>query len=249
MDARAGGVPLESREPTPEGRALGRIAKLLALAESTSRHEAESAMGAAQRLMLKHNIEAALATDQPSYSFRHVGAPSGRVDESQRVLSVILDEFFFVDAIWVPVWRPFEGKRGSVLEICGTIENLESAEYVHAYLSHTAENLWALHKKSKGIRGNTKRRTFLAGVMNGFMQKLENERRTQRKAGLVWRGDAAQTQYFRRRHPYVRRSGHSGRHDHDTYRAGCEAGGRIVLRRAVKQGSVSGPRLLSGNKA
>ena len=32
----------------------------------------------------------------------------------------------------MPVWRADEGKRGTQLEICGTPENVELADYVHA---------------------------------------------------------------------------------------------------------------------
>ena len=36
------------------------------------------------------------------------------------LLGAILGKHFFVEVIWVPVYRPLEQKRGSVLEVCGT---------------------------------------------------------------------------------------------------------------------------------
>ena len=54
----------------------------------------------------------------------------------------------------MPVYRAREGKRGSVLEIVGTEANLAMAEYVHAFMMHTAEELWAAHKRARGISGD-----------------------------------------------------------------------------------------------
>lgn len=246
IDARSLGLPVAQRGDTPEGRVLERVAKLLALAESPNAHEAQAAMSAAQRLMLKYNIDALLASGAHHYAFRHLGKPSGRVEESQRVLSSILSEHFFVEAIWVPVYRPVEQKRGSVLEICGTPHNLELAEYVHAFLTRTAQQLWLEHKKLHHIRRNAHRRAFVTGVMSGFSKKLEAERGKNQEAGLVWQGDAELLRYFRRRHPHVRWTRPSGRYDRETYYAGHEAGGKIVLRRGISEGATGGPKLLPG---
>ena len=246
IDARPLGLPHARHEDTPEGRVLERVAKLLALAESPNAHEAQAAMSAAQRLILKYNIEALLSSDRHHYHFRHLGKPSGRTEESQRILSTILSEHFFVEAIWVPVYRPVEQKRGSVLEICGTPHNLELAEYVHAFLTRTAEQLWREHKKHNGIRRNAHRRAFVTGVMTGFSKKLESERGKNQEAGLVWQGDAELHGFFRRRHPHVRWARPTGRYDRDSYHAGREAGGKIVLRRGVSQGATGGPKLLPG---
>src|SRR5581483_4894672 len=60
IDARAAGLPEDVRDDGAgtDGRVLERIAKLLRLAESPNEYEAQSAMNAAQRLMLKHNLDA-----------------------------------------------------------------------------------------------------------------------------------------------------------------------------------------------
>ena len=121
-------------------RVFERVARLLALAESPSVHEAEAAMAAAQRLMLKRNVEQKAAGAPQDYAFRHLGEPSTtRAFEWDRLLASILAKHFFVEVIWVPVYRAREGKRGSVLEICGTPDNLEMAEFAYAFLRHTAE--------------------------------------------------------------------------------------------------------------
>jgi hypothetical protein len=238
IDAAAAGLP--DAAPTPEAdRILSRVAKLLALAESPNVHEAELAMAEAQRLMLRHNVD---ATARAAYSFRHLGAPSGRVGEHERILANILNDHFFVECIWVPVWRAREGKRGSVLEVCGTTVNLTIAEHTHAFLLHTAERLWAQYKRDHAV-GNRDRRTYLAGVMTGFREKLDAQRKRHQREGLVWVGDADLTKYWRRRHPYVRFTRHVGAAQNEAHAHGRAAGRNIVLQRAMHE-RVSRGRLL-----
>jgi hypothetical protein len=241
FDAAARGLP-EARESSP---ILDRIAKLLALAESANEHEAQAAMSAAQRLMLKHNIDAVSASTRAVYTYRHLGVPTGRLAESQRLLATILQQYFFVDVIWVSVWRALEGKRGSVMEVCGTPENVELAAYVHAFLTHTADRLWREHKRALRLRGDTGRQSYLAGVMSGFREKLDRERKKNASAGLVWVGDADRDRYFRSRHPNVRWSRYSSGAGTEAYASGREAGRNIVLHRGVQAGPSGAVRLLA----
>jgi len=245
IDARAAGVPAAEGSVNHErARVLERVAKLLALAESPNLHEAQAAMSAAQRLMLKYNLEALHASSTRAYGFRHLGAPTGRVSESQRILALILMDYFFVEVVWVPVWRAREARRGSVLEICGTPENLELGAYVHSFLSHTAERLWREYQRAQGIRKNAQRRTFVAGVMVGFRDKLEREKSANQTQGLVWLGDAALKDYFRVRHPRIQWSRHSGSRRTEVWSHGRDAGRRIVLHRGIEHGPSGGSRFL-----
>jgi hypothetical protein len=244
IDYRAAGVPQSSGVSDANTRMLERVAKLLALAESSNVHEAEAAMSAAQRLMLKYNIDAALQGSAQHYTFRHLGNPSGRVSAAEHVLAAILDEHFFVDAIWIPVWRPLQGKRGSVLEVCGTPENVEMAAYAHSFLLHTAGRLWKEHQRKLEISANAKRRSFVTGVMQGFREKLSKQKHANCEQGLVWAGDAALRSYFKQRHPYVRHSSYGGGRLGDAFAQGRRAGHQIVLHRGVSQGSSGERRLL-----
>lgn len=246
IDARAAGLPAGPAADAPESRVLERVRRLLALAESQNQHEAEAAMGAAQRLLLRHNLEVAGATARASYVFRQIGEPSGRQPESRRVLASILSEHFFVQVIWVPAWRVREGKRGSVLEICGTRDNVDLAEYVHAFMEQTAARLWREYKRDRGVRGDADRRTFESGLMTGFKHKLDAQRKHAREAGLVWAGDHELQGYFRQRHPRVRWAAYGGRPRSEAYRDGKRAGASVVLHRGVRQGAGGAVRLLRG---
>ncbi|HET7542652.1 MAG TPA: DUF2786 domain-containing protein, partial [Polyangiaceae bacterium] len=57
IDPSAAGVPGVDKQTAVDEHLLARIAKLLALAESSNEHEAQAAMSAAQRLMLKYNLD------------------------------------------------------------------------------------------------------------------------------------------------------------------------------------------------
>jgi hypothetical protein len=230
-------------DPAPAGAAhpiLDRVAKLLALAESPNEHEAHAAMDAAQRIMLRHNIDALADGPSRGFGFRHLGRPTGRILEAERIVARILADHFFVDVLWVPVWRVLEGKRGTVLEACGRPENLELADYVHAYLLNVAEALWKEHKRSRGVRANRDRQAYLAGVMSGFAQRLEADRTRNAQTGLVWLGDPAIVEYRRKRHPYTRTVRRRSSASSAAHGAGRSAGRLIVLRRGVKTGA-SGP--------
>jgi hypothetical protein len=246
VDAGASGLPSPSdKTDEREERVVGRIARLLALAESPNQHEAEAAMAAAQRLMLKYNIDVARDASERAFSHRCLGKPSGRVSESERILAMLLGKHFFVEVIWVPCYRPLEGKAGSILEICGTRANLAIAEYVHGFLMHTAAHLWEQHRRSKGIRSNRDRRVFLSGVMSGFAEKLSKQGAAHREEGLVWVQDGDAVAFFRKRHPFVRHVRHEGHRKNEAYAHGKEAGRNIVLRRGVNAAATSGGLLLA----
>jgi hypothetical protein len=155
IDARAAGMPAGMPAGAPDGGphpVLRRITRLLALAESPNLHEAEAAMNEARRLMLLHNVDAAATASADGYGYRHVGRVKARTEISERILAGILGRHFFVSVIWTPSYLPEAGRRGHVLELCGTPANLEVAAYVHAFLTDTAERLWREHKCALGIR-------------------------------------------------------------------------------------------------
>lgn len=244
IDAKRGmdsGPPPGNVSGVPENRRIAaRISALLALAGSANRHEAQAAMNAAQRLMLKHNVEADRFTRRSGYTFCHLGEPTGRVPESHRTLAYILSRFFFVKAIWIPVYRPRTGKRGTVLEICGEPHNLEIAAFVHGFLIETAERLWKRHKEKHHITSNRDRLRFHAGVMSGFQQKLDQQEKKHQEQGLVWVGDGGLQAYYRSRYPRITTTHGRQKKIHAAFASGREAGKGIILHRTIHDSRKSG---------
>jgi len=243
IDARSSGVPEAARSPESE-RVLERVHKLLALAQSDNRHEAEAAAAAAQRLMLRHNIEAPTPRRERCYGYRHLGRITGRVSEWERRLGNILSEHFFVEIIWVPAYRPREQKSGSVMEAIGSPENLALAAYVYDFLVRSGEQLWSAHKQREGLRHDRDRMTYLAGVMSGFAQKLENQARAHKADGLVWIPEAQLREYTRKRHPYLRTVSHAGPRRRGAFEQGQAAGRNVLLHRGITESRGGKPKLL-----
>jgi hypothetical protein len=254
IDARASGAAsASSTADDPASRTVDRIRKLLALAQSPNQHEAEVAATTARRLMLKLNIEVEAsgpaAAARRRYGFRHLGRPSGRILEHDRRLASILTQYFFVQSLWIPVYRPLEGKRGTVLEICGLEANLVMAEHVHAFLSATAARLWSDYAHASGRSSNRDRQAFLAGVMRGFEGKLAAQSKQFQEQGLVWVPTAELRGYFRRRYPKIQTVRRGGARRNDAYSEGHRAGGEIVLSQPVESGpSGARPKALRAAK-
>lgn len=253
IDARASGpASTMLAADDPASRTVDRIRKLLALAQSPNQHEAEAAATAARRLMLKFNIEVEQAAgpsaaERRRYGFRHLGRPSGRILEHDRRLASLLARYFFVQSLWIPVYRPLEGKRGSVLEICGLEANLMMAEHVHAFLSATATRLWSDYARTSGRSSNRDRQAFLAGVMRGFDAKLEAQSQQFQEQGLVWVPTADLDRYFRRRYPRIQTVRRGGARRNDAFSEGHRAGHEIVLSQPVESGpSGRRPKALRG---
>ena len=241
IDPRAHGLPaVEPSEEAPRSRIVERVAKLLALAASASEHEAQTAMNTAQRLMLEHNVADAQRAGR-SFVSRTLGEPATRLEEARSRIGGLIAQHFFVEAVELRVWIARQGRRGTVIEVTGTPENVAMAEYVYAFLDRTADALWAEHKKSRAISGNRDRRAFRAGVVRGFRLKLESERSSHREHGLVWVGDPALHEHHRTRYPrlvHIRRGGNSG---HEARRHGEAAGQTVVLHRPVEGGHTARP--------
>ena len=247
IDARAAGRPIPASSAAETDRILERIRKLLALAGSPNRHEAEIAMNRAHELMLRHNIDAANANAERRYEVRHVGDPEKRATSVEVEVAGLLAQYFFVEVIRVPVYLPRLGKRGALYELVGTRANVEMASHVYAFLLATCDRLWRENRNDARVKSGRDRLSYQRGVVRGFSEKLRDERHQLRGAGLIWVGDSQLGDFFRARHPRIVRRSHRVRLSDGAHAAGREAGRGVVLHRPVEQSRSSGsPRLLRG---
>ncbi|MFO7564918.1 MAG: SprT-like domain-containing protein [Enhygromyxa sp.] len=255
IDGRATADPqVESASDEAGDRIVARIRKLLALAQSPNQNEAETAATAARRLMLKFNIEVDQArggdpAGKRRYGYRHLGKGSGRILEHERRLARILVDYFFVEGIWLPIYRPLEGKRGTVFEICGLEPNLMMAEHVHDFLTATAERLWADYRRTSKRTSNRDRQAFLAGVMRGFESKLATQSVEFQEQGLVWVPAPDLHEYFRCRYPKTTTVRRGGASRNQAYAEGNRVGKDIVLSQPVESGPSGGrPKALRAGR-
>ncbi len=213
---------------------LDKIQKLLALAQSSNEHEAQSAMAKAHELLLKHNLSLLDVQTEWNYIYKQIGK-MGRRNPIKSIISAIISNFFFVEAIWTFGYDQHENRSGQVLEIYGTPENVEMAEYVYGYLQNISELLWAEYKRRGKINGNRHRRTFIYGLLEGFYNKLDSRFTDESKSkDLVWTGDPRLKEFYHRRNPRIARSSSRySRSCQDTYNSGINQGKNLVIHKGI----------------
>jgi len=231
--------PRASAEPDGEAdRVLARVRKLLALAGSTNVHEAEAAMAKANSLLLKYNLQQPLDDAGSSYGHRQLGRSAAAIPLHWKLVAVILEEFFFVECIWVGSYNAQRDRMERVLEIDGTHANLDFAAHVHDFLHSACERLWRAARSDTSARTagstRTRKREFVNGVLSGFRDKLQEGRAGDEERGLIWVGDPRLQSYFTRRHPRVRKLSGAGVHLTGAYRAGERAGRELTVHRPIR---------------
>ncbi len=241
IGAHASGAP-RPREQDETSRTLRRVQKLLALATSANRHEAETAMAAANTLLLRYNLELPQGGPPLGYAARRLGTSAAALPLDWKLVGAILAEFFFVECIWTTTYNPRRDRHERVLEVMGSEANLEMAGYVHDFLHASVDRLWRLEHRTLSIPA-ARKREYTAGVLLGFRDKLRQERRRNAEAGLVWLGDADLARHFRDRHPHVRAMAKSGVRRSKAHEAGRAAGQRLTLQRPVHEQTTRGRAL------
>ena len=250
--AKADGAAMGKLEDSPaeKDRDLGRIKELLALAGSPNEHEAATAMRLAQKYLLKYNLDFDDLPGERDYDFLYLGDCASRVQEYQYGLSNILQEYFFVLAIWTYSYDPRRDKPGKRLQLCGTKQNLEIASYVYDYVMGAAAPLWEAHKAATATKKKRRgtRLQYLAGLLQGLKQKLERQKDTlEREQGLIWVGDTRLSEYYRHLNPRIRSVSGSGVARSSGYADGMRDGRKLNIRRGVRDrgrkggGQIEGP--------
>ena len=143
----------------------------------------------------------------------------------------------------VPSYLALQARDAQVLELCGTPANLDVAEYVHGFLTETAQRLWRDHKRAHGIRSDRERRSFCAGVMAGFDEKLGQGERRSEGQGLIRHADVQRDAYLRRRYPKIKSRSSRASLRPQAYEHGKTAGRQVEIHRPVGA-EVEGVRML-----
>jgi hypothetical protein len=187
-----------------ESSVLRKIKKMFALAGSSNENEARTAMVMANNLLLKHNISIADVENKKDYVHKYVGEVLSRTPGEYNFISNILSDYFFVLTIWMFSYDAKNDRKGSRLELSGSPENVEIAEYVYHYLINQIENLWQNYKRENNIGHQKFRKSFIMGVLMGFKEKLQLDRATSKERGLIWLGDPELNNYYHHLHPRIK---------------------------------------------
>lgn len=235
---------LEAPATAGSSKIARRVRKLMSLAQSDNQHEAEAAMARAQKLMLEHNLACA-GTDQ-QYTARIIGPRKLRFQRWEQLLVGVLSRHFFVDVLWIHVYERSRRRECRAAEYMGTPANLDTVEYVHAFLTRTGADLYAKWAKQRTFKRRSDRGAYLNGVVLGFDAKLKRERERHRETGLVWVGDPGLQAYGDQRYPSRASRGRSRIRTGHAYAAGHQAGSTLTLHQPLSQGPSGARRLLGG---
>jgi hypothetical protein len=221
------------------------IQKLLSLAESPNENEAQAAVQKARRLLVKYNIDIVELDRQRDFDTRILGKVKARHTSAELWVGSILNRFFFVESLWCQSYDAANDRRGTVLQIFGTPENLDLAAYVYDYLLGLLPILWVEYRDSRSLRDNRERQRYFAGVMEGFFTKLSAQEKTMvTSEALVWKGDPQLRKFFKYHNPrVVTRYGGSVTRS-ETYEDGVAEGKKVSIRKPVDSEQKSRGRLL-----
>jgi hypothetical protein len=246
---RASGVSATSGQNRPgaEDRLLRRLRKVLSLAESPNENEAETAVKKARCLLLRYNIDVVALDEARHFSRRALGSIKGRRASYELWLALILQEFFFVETLWNETYIAACDRAGTVLEVYGTLANLNMAEYVYDYLTQLLPPLWTTYSRARDLPNNRERQRYWAGVLEGFYHKLQDQEQYMRdEQALVWKGDGRLRDYYSHINPRVRVRYGRGVAPSEAYHAGLEQGRKVSIRRPLESSnSASGGYLES----
>jgi hypothetical protein len=235
-------------------RNIVRIKKLMSLAESRNRHEAEAAMTKAHDLMKKYNLEL-LAQGQPrDFTSVFVGKPALRHFRESYYIANLLQDYYFVQGLWVSAYVLEKGKMGRVLEISGSSRNIKIASYVHAFVNNYIDSQWQVYSSGKKLNRHRKS-DFAVGLVEGFSDKLARPKNAQKASALpgaralVKFEDPLLGEYMAHRYPHTRRfSRKTVNHDAGILDDGFKIGEKMIISKGITQdrskGSCSAIKLL-----
>lgn len=222
-----------------EDRIMVKVKKLMALAESGNRHEAEAAMAKAHGLIAKYNVDLLSADKKRNFISVFLGEPALRHFRETYHLASLLTDYYFVTGLWVSAWVLPKEKMGRVLEISGTPRNVEIASYVHDFVNHFIDIKWKTYNRDKGLT-RYRKTDFAVGIIEGFREKLksqgENRSTSAVERSVIKVGDPKLDAYMAHRHPRIssfRRS--PSTIDATVHQDGRKIGKKMVISKGVSE--------------
>jgi hypothetical protein len=219
-----------------EDKMMVRIKKLMSLAQSRNRHEAEAAMAKAHELVDRYNIDLVGLERERDFVSLFLGRPGLRHFREVHRLAVLLNDFYYVFSIWESAYVIEKGKMGRVLEISGTEKNVQIASYVYDFVNYFIDSQWQVYNRNRGL--NRYRRTdFALGILKGFEAKLKaqsKEHVVKAGYGLIKIDDPQLERYKNYRYPCIRKNrGGPVREDPSVRKDGEKIGNNLIISKGI----------------
>jgi hypothetical protein len=227
----------QGEELNDRDRIVVRIHKLMALAESNNPNEAQAAMLKAHELIARHNVDLIAQDLDQDYHSIFLGEPRLRHFREAYHLAHLLQDFYFIQGMWIQAWVIKKGRMGRVLEISGIRKNVQIADYIHAAICRYIDDAWADYRRNRGL--NRYRKTdFAVGIIQGFKATLQQASATSSRGvdtHLPARiEDNALTRYLAHRYPHVRSISRRGPgHDARILADGTESGRKLIIAKGI----------------
>jgi predicted SprT family Zn-dependent metalloprotease len=237
-------------------RQVRRIEKLLALARSCNPNEAALAMERARALSVEYQIER--QNEGRSYTYILINHQKKVMPAHQSAIASLLCSHFYVDCVSRSQYDAGSRESYKILEILGTVENVAIAEYVYWYLWRELPYLWKTYAATQG-KTRASQRSFYLGVLNGFHDKLDREKRSAEMIGEA--GDSGLIAldkglerilrselrgFVAERFPRLNRNGSSRSGlEAEAYRSGVARGRNLELKQGLSEAKNEGPLFLS----
>ena len=233
-----------------DDRVMARVHKLLAMAQSANKHEAEVAMMKAHQVIAKYNVDLFSGHEDRSYCSISIGEAAARQPADRYAMAALLRDFYFVESVWIQTFIFRDGKVGRVLEISGTLENVKIAEYVCSFLNRAIDEQWISYGSGRAA-GKLQKTDFALGLIEGFREKLGArptmmESADDHASALIKVEDGLLKAYLRERYPRLRQIGRRGRRiDKHAHSAGRKAGRSTILHKPIASTAVGAIRMLT----
>jgi len=210
---------------------IEKIQKLLALAGSPNKNEAEAAMAKAQELMLKHNIDMRSVEQHDSEYINELSETFRREHPSMKFVNSIVEKYFFVRVV------KSNRREGKFFNYIGEKANVQTAVHTVNFLKATFDRLWKEYKAETGA-GRASKQSFVLGLYEGLTEKLDQQRmEAEQKYDLVLVDDPRATEKMNELFPRLSRRSSRGTRLRD---AGARAAGMNVGRNInLSAGSLS----------
>lgn len=230
----------------PEDRMVVRIRKLLALAQSQNPHEAEAAMLKAHELLAKYHVDLLLLETKRDYVSCLISKPALRHTREKYLLASLLQDYYFVQGIWVPAYVVDRGKMGRALEVSGSAQDVDMAAYVYSFVLNFINRQWVVYRR--GAARPRRKIDFAVGVVVGFREKLDAQKErlktTASTYALIEREDPDLTQYMATKYPRTCSVSHkSFLQDPAVLSDGMDIGRKLVISKGITEATAGG-RLL-----
>jgi hypothetical protein len=218
----------------PRDREMNRVRKLLSLAGSSNRHEAEAAMLKAHELIARHHLSLVADRRPREYASVFAGRPALRHSRFDYHLAGLMRDFYYVLPVWVPAFVLEKNRMGLVMEISGIPGNVRTAQHVADCLRRVARQEWRIASRPPA-RQRGRFVDFAVGLVEGFRGRLERSVSSvipENPAGsaLLRVMDPGLRDYGRRRYGrLVTVSSRASRSDPSAMEAGRRVGRRLVV--------------------